>query len=335
MRKKTFLSIALSGILLIISLTTFAQNKTVTGTVVDKDRAAVAGASVVVKGSNLGTNTNANGAFTITVPPSAKTLVFSYVGLGTQEVAIGAGPMSVVMVETTSNDLNEVVVVGYGSVRKRDLTGSVASVTAKEFNKGQINSPEQLLQGKVPGLQITNSSGQPGGLTIVRIRGNNSIRTGNNPLYVVDGIPLDGRSARPGFAANSVGTSPPADPLTFINPNEIAQVDVLKDASASAIYGSRGANGVVLITTKKGQSGPAKIDANASVGVGSIMRKIKTLDAGGYRAAIAKFGVSNSDSGLSIDPFDEILDKGALTQNYSVAMGGGGDNGKYRASFFR
>jgi len=332
MRKKLFAS-ALSGIFLLFSLSIFAQSKTVTGTVTDKDGAAVAGASVVVKGTNLGTNTNAGGEFSISVPASAKTLVVSFVGLAPQEVAIGEGRLNVSLKDATSNDLNEVVVVGYGSARKRDLTGSVASVTSKEFNTGQINSPEQLLQGKVAGVQITNSSGQPGGLTIVRIRGNNSIRSGNNPLYVIDGLPLDGRTARPNFSA-TVGTSPPADPLTFINPNEIAQVDILKDASASAIYGSRGANGVVLITTKKGQTGPTKIDANASVGVGSVMRKVDVLDAAGYRAAISKFGAPNSDSGLSIDPFDEILDKGALTQNYSVALGGGGENGKYRASFF-
>jgi TonB-dependent starch-binding outer membrane protein SusC len=332
MRKKLF-AIAITGIFLFLSLSIFAQSRTVTGTVVDKAGAGVAGASVVVKGSNLGTNTNANGAFTISVPPSARTLIISFVGLATQEVAIGDAPLSVVLQDATSNDLNEVVVVGYGSARKKDLTGSVASVTSKEFNTGQINSPEQLLQGKVAGVQITNSSGQPGGLTIVRIRGNNSIRSGNNPLYVVDGLPLDGRTARPNFSA-TVGTSPPADPLTFINPNEIAQVDILKDASASAIYGSRGANGVVLITTKKGQTGPTKIEANASVGFGSVMRKIDVPDAAGYRAALAKFDAPRSDSGANVDPFDEILNKGALTQNYSVALGGGGENGRYRASFF-
>lgn len=332
MRKKLF-SFAITGIFLFFSLSILAQSKTVTGTVTDEDGAGVAGASVVVKGSNLGTNTNANGAFSITVPASARTLVISFVGLSSEEVSIGDGPLNVKLKNAASNDLNEVVVVGYGSVRKRDLTGSVASVTSKEFNTGQINSPEQLLQGKVPGVQITNSSGQPGGLTIVRIRGNNSIRSGNNPLYVVDGIALDGRTARPNFGS-TVGASPPADPLTFINPNEIAQVDILKDASASAIYGSRGANGVILITTKKGHTGATKIDANASVGVGSVMRKVDVLDAAGYRAALQKFDAPNSDSGLSIDPFDEILNKGALTQNYSVALGGGGENGKYRASFF-
>lgn len=332
MRKKT-IAFAITGIFLFFSLSIFAQNKTVTGTVTDQDGTAVSGASVVVKGSNLGTNTDATGAFSLSVPASARTLVISFVGLGSQEVAIGSGAINIALKPATSNDLNEVVVVGYGSARKRDLTGSVGSVTAKEFNTGQINSPEQLLQGKVAGVQITNSSGQPGGLTIVRIRGNNSIRSGNNPLYVVDGLPLDGRTARPSFSA-TVGTSPPADPLTFINPNEIAQVDILKDASASAIYGSRGANGVVLITTKKGLTGPTKIEANASVGVGSIMREVDVLDAAGYRNALSKFGAANSDSGLNIDPFDEILNKGAITQNYSVALGGGGENGKYRASFF-
>jgi len=334
MRKTPIFSSAVTGLLLLFSLTIFAQNKTVTGSVKDKDGNAVAGASVIVKGSNVGTNTDASGAFSLSAPQNARTLVVSFVGLAPQEVSIGSGSVDVVMQDATSNDLNEVVVVGYSVARKRDITGAVAQVTAKEFNTGQINSPEQLLQGKVPGLQITNSSGQPGGLTIVRIRGNNSIRAGNNPLYVVDGMILDGRSARPGFAANSVGTSPPADPLTFINPNEIAQVDILKDASASAIYGSRGANGVVIITTKRGQTGPAKIDANASVGIGSVMRKVDVLDAAGYRAALSKFGAAISDSGGNLDPFDEILQKPAVTQNYSLALGGGGENGKYRASFF-
>lgn len=333
MRKKTK-QLGLSALFLFLTFSLFAQNKTVTGTVLDKDGAGVAGASVTVKGTNIGTNTSASGGFSVSVPSSASTLVISYVGFAPQEVPIGSGNLNVVLLPATTNDLNEVVVVGYGSVRKRDVTGSVASVTAKEFNTGQINSPEQLLQGKVPGIQITNSSGQPGGLTIVRIRGNNSIRSGNNPLYVVDGIPLDGRSARPQFASNSVGASPPADPLTFINPNEIAQVDILKDASASAIYGSRGANGVVLITTKKGQTGPARIDVNANAGFGGIMRKVDVLDPAGYRAALSKFGTSISDSGGNYDPFDEILQKPAFTQNYSVALGGGGENGKYRASFF-
>lgn len=334
MRKKAFQHWGLLSLLLSLSLTIFAQNKTVTGTVVDKDGAGVAGASVTVKGTNIGTNTSVDGKFSLSAPSSANTLVISYVGFTTQEVSIGSGDVSVTLQPATSNDLNEVVVVGYGSVRKKDLTGSVASVTAKEFNTGQINSPEQLLQGKVAGVQITNSSGQPGGVTIVRIRGNNSIRSGNNPLYVVDGVPLDGRSARPGFSSNTSGTSPASDPLTFINPNEIAQIDILKDASASAIYGSRGANGVVLVTTKKGTAGPTRVEGNASVGIGSVLRKVDVMSADEYRAAIDKFDAPNTDSGGNFDPFNEILKKNAVTQNYSVALSGGNENGRYRASIF-
>ena len=312
----------------------FSQQRTVTGKVTDvKDNSPLVDATVSVVGKSVSTKTTPDGSFTISVPSGSTQLRISYVGFADQTVDITSGNLTVSM-SASSQNLNEVVVIGYGSVRKRDLTGSVSSVGAKQFNTGQINSPEQLLQGKVAGLQITNSSGQPGGLTIVKIRGNNSIRTGNSPLYVVDGIPLDGRSARPGFSTGSVGTSPPSDPLTFINPNEIAQVDVLKDASASAIYGSRGANGVVLITTKKGSAGPARVDVNASVGIGNVMRRIDVLDASGYRNAIAQFKAPNTDSGTSVNPFDAILRSTAVTQNYSVAIGGGTDNGKYRASFF-
>lgn len=334
MRKTAFQRLGLSALFLFLTLTIFAQSKQITGTVIDKDGAGVAGASVTVKGTNIGTNTGASGSFSLSAPESATTLILSYVGFATQEVPVGTGTVSVTLQPATGNDLNEVVVVGYGSVRKKDLTGSVASVTAKEFNTGQINSPEQLLQGKVAGVQITNSSGQPGGITIVRIRGNNSIRSGNNPLYVIDGVPLDGRSARPGFSSNTAGTSPASDPLTFINPNEIQQIDILKDASASAIYGSRGANGVVLVTTKKGTNGPTRIEGNASVGVGNVMRKVDIMSADQYRAAIDKFDAPDTDSGGNFDAFDEILKKNAVTQNYSLALSGGNENGKYRASIF-
>ena len=331
--KQSLVRTALSGLFLILSTCIFAQTKTVTGTVLDKDNIGIAGASVTVKGSTSGTNTSSTGAFSLNVPSSAKTLVISYVGYASQEVPIGSGTVSVTLAPSTGSDLNEVVVVGYGTIRKKDVTGSVAQVQAKDFNSGQINSPQQLLQGKVAGLQITNSSGQPGGITIVKIRGNNSIRSGNNPLYVVDGVPLDGRSARPDFNASGVGQTPGGDPLTFIDPTNIASIDVLKDASASAIYGSRGANGVVLLTTKKGISGPAKLEAGASYGISDIMRRVDVLDAAGYRGAISKFNAANTDSGGNYDPFGAIL-RTSRTLNYNVALSGGSENGKYRASFF-
>lgn len=262
MPSKRLLKAVLPLMFAIYSISAYSQTKQITGSVKDSKGAGIAGASVVIKGARGGTTTNAEGIFRLPVPEATKTLTVSAVGFTTTDVDVSATSTVEVALVESNNSLNEVIVVGYGTVKKRDLTGSVSSVTAKDFNRGQINTPEQLLQGKVPGLQITNSSGQPGGLTIVKIRGNNSIRTGNTPLYVVDGIPLDGRTARPDFAPSGVGTTPASDPLTFINPNEISDVQVLKDASASAIYGSRGANGVVLITTKKGTAGIMKIDAD-------------------------------------------------------------------------
>lgn len=332
--KRLLARISLPLLLLIITQSVLAQ-KVITGRVMDqKDGSPIVGATVQPKGGTGGTSTGTDGSFRITVGNDINTLVVSYVGFGTMDVDIaGKTDVDVNLTSSSGNNLNEVVVIGYGSVRKKDVTGAVASVTAKDFNRGQINSPEQLLQGKVAGLQITNSSGQPGGLTIVKIRGNNSIRSGNNPLYVVDGVPLDGRTPRPGFSSNSVGTSPPSDPLTFINPNEIAEVQVLKDASAAAIYGSRGANGVILITTKKGTSGSTRLEANASAGFGNVMRKIDVLDAAGYRAALVQYDAPRSDSGANVDAFDAIT-RAAFTQNYSLAMSGGNENARYRASFF-
>ncbi len=329
MRKK----LLLGCLLLLFGITqSFAQQRTVTGTVLSSDRSPLEGASVIVSGQKTGVSTSSDGRFSISVPANAKQLQISFVGSENKLINLTSASEYEIILESNAESLTDVVVVGYGSVRKKDLTGAVASIPAKFFNKGQINSPEQLLQGKVSGLQITNSSGQPGGITIVKIRGNNSIRSGNSPLYVVDGVPLDGRSPRPPFSASGVGETPGGDALTFINPSEISSIDVLKDASAAAIYGSRGANGVILITTKKGATGPAKLEFAASAGVSDLMRNIDVLDAKGYVAALKKFNAPLSDSGSNINPFDEITRR-AISQNYSVALSGGNDNGKYRASF--
>lgn len=325
-------ALILCPILLFMAIVSQAQTKTITGKILDERGNPVVGASVVVKGGKGGTTTDGTGHFSLNAPAGTTTVVVSYVGYDAQDLDVtSSSDVSITLQPTTSN-LNEVVVIGYGTARKRDITGSVATVNAKDFNKGQINSPEQLLQGKVAGLQITNTSGQPGGITIVKIRGNNSIRAGTTPLYVVDGIQLDGRSARPSLNASGLGTTPDGDALTYINPNDIASIDILKDASAAAIYGSRGANGVVLITTKKGKSGPLKLDGAFSVGFSNIMRNVDVLDASGYRSAIAKYSAPNSDSGKNVNAFDQIIRK-SFTQNYSVALSGGGENGNYRASF--
>ncbi len=180
-------------------------------------------------------------------------------------------------------------------------------------------------------MQVVTNSGAPGAATTIRIRGNSSIRSGNNPLFVVDGIPLDGRLARPGFSPLGLGVTPESNPLYFFNSADISGMEVLKDASATAIYGSRGANGVIMITTKQGSSGAAKLDVSSSVAVSSIARKFDVLDAGGYRNALKAYNLTTGDLGGNADALSEIL-RTAVTQNYNVGISGGSENGKYRIS---
>ncbi len=331
MRKKTFLSVALSGIFLFLSLTIFAQNKTVTGTIVDQEGSRVAGATVSVKGSTLGTSTNASGAFSLSVPETARTLVVSSVGFSEQEVAIGDGPLNIVMQAAAGNNLNEVVVVGYGTARRRDLTGSVATIREKDFNKGVFTAPDQLIQGKAAGVLVINNTGQPGGSTTVRIRGTSSIRSGNQPLFVVDGVPLSGGSARPGGSGPGAFGNDVGNPLNFLNPNDIANIEILKDASATAIYGSRGANGVVLITTKPPTPGIPKLEVNSSISASNVLKKLEVLNADEYRAALSDYGLTGGDFGDSEDAWDAITRIG-ITQNYNVSAGGGSEGARYRIS---
>jgi iron complex outermembrane receptor protein len=178
---------------------------------------------------------------------------------------------------------------------------------------------------------VINNSGQPGGAVTVRIRGTSSIRSGNQPLYVVDGVPLPGGSARPGGGGNGIGSTPGGNPLNFMNPADIASIEVLKDASATAIYGSRGANGVILITTKRGQSGQPVVDASVSAGFSNVMKRLEVLNAAEYRKAITDYGLAGGNFGGDVDAFDAIT-RTSLTQNYSTAVSGGTENGRYRLS---
>ena len=328
----------LCPLFMLIVQASWAQTKTVTGKVSDEKGAPIAGASVLVKGTNTGTSTDASGAFKISAPASATALVITYVGYTSQEVNIPSSNDVSITLQPASSTLTDVVVIGYGTARKKDLTGSVASVQAKDFNKGIVTSADQLIQGKVPGVQVVNNSGAPGGAATVRIRGSASVRSGNQPLFVVDGVPLDGRTPRPGFGFQ-LGNTPNANPLNFINPNDIASIDILKDASATAIYGSRGANGVVIITTKKGQSGATKLDVSATAGISNILKTYDVLNANEYRAALESYdfpidtttGRLKGDYGSSVDAMDAIT-RTALTQNYNVGMSGGNETGRYRLS---
>ncbi len=275
--------------------------------------------------------------FPSTFPQDAHILQISYVGSETQKIDIADLSSVKVALQSSSQALTDVVVIGYGSARKKDLTGAVSSIKAKDFNQGVIYSPDQLLQNKVAGLEVTNTSGQPGAATTVQIRGSSSIRAGAAPLYVVDGVILDGGTARPG-ASTAFGTTANSDPLLFINPYDIAQIDVLKDASSTAIYGSRGANGVVIITTKKGASGPMRVDVgvNFSDYVG-YMKRFEILSKSQFLGALKKYGLSDSlqkayNGGQDVDALKELT-QSKITQNYSVSLSGGNDNGKFRASF--
>jgi iron complex outermembrane receptor protein len=332
-------AVALS-ILIVLSSAAYAQS-VITGTVSDNDNNTLIGVTVTAEGTNVKSLTDANGKYTINVPQNAKRLVFSYVGMETLTLDIG-GKSVINAVLQSANNLTEVQVVGYGSVRKKDLTGAVATVAAKDFNKGPLVAPDQLIQGKVAGVQMINNSGQPGGSTTVRIRGNTAMTGSGQPLYVVDGVALDGRSARPSAspatvggvktdAGGGIGVAPGGNPLNFINPNDIASMEILKDASATAIYGSRAAYGVVLITTKRGASGGVKLDVNGSTGVSNMMRQIDVLDGNEYRAALGKYGLTSGDFGDNVDAMDAIT-RTAYNQNYSIGLSGGGDGNTYRAS---
>lgn len=316
----------------LFAISSQAQNKTITGKVTDsKDGSAMVGASVVAKGTKVATQTGSDGSFRLSVPTSTTTLVVSSVGFGSMDVNISGQSSVDVALKSTNEQLGEVVVIGYGTARKRDLTGAVSSVKAKDFNTGVITAPDQLIQGKVAGLQVINNSGAPGGATTIRIRGNNSVRSGNSPLFVIDGIPLDGRNARPNVNVGGLGQTPDANPLYYYNPNDIASMDVLKDASATAIYGSRGANGVIMITTKKGSSGAPKLDFNYTIGQSKILKKYGVLTADQYRAALKSYSLTGGDLGANVDATDAIFQI-APTQNVNLGVSGGDNNGKYRMS---
>ena len=330
--KRLLNRIVLPIILMILTQTVFAQ-KVITGKVADsRDGSPIAGATIQPKGGTGGTTSGTDGTFRITVGDNVNVLVISYVGYGTQELDItGKTSVDANLVATGGTSMNEIVVVGYQSIRKKDVTGSVVTVSSKDFNQGPTTSPQQLIQGKVPGLEVTNTNGMPGAATTIRIRGSSTIRSGNNPLYVVDGVPLDGRIARPGVDNLGFGNSPATDPLYIFNNNDISTISVLKDASATAIYGSRAANGVILIETRKAAAGEPRLDVNTTFGVSNIMKRYDVLTGDEYRAELKARSITSGDYGTSVDPLESILQTGFI-QNYNVAMSGGSENGKYRAS---
>ena len=298
-----------------------ANAQVVNGTIKDGSNGSpLAGATVSVKGGSETTSTDSRGAFTISVPNSNSVLVITFVGYETQEITVGNNVQINVSLQPTSADLTQVVVVGYGTQNKRDVTGAVKSIKSEAFNKGIINTPQELLQGKVSGVNVTSASGEPGAILGITVRGPGGVRTGSTPLFVVDGLPLDNSSTGGG------------DPLNFINPQDIESIDVLKDASATAIYGSRGANGVILITTKRGRAGFSTLGFSTSIGVSKLARALPVLDAGEFRTEVPKLGGTLDDLGGSTNWQEEVT-RTALTQNHNLTLSGGADKLTYYASF--
>jgi len=332
MKNKLLAQCAMILTFLLVSFIAFAQTKVLKGKVVDETQGPLAGATIKVIGGAAATTTDTEGSFTLTIPSEAKTLEVSFIGYTLKEVPIVGSDITVALEPSAGQGLDEVVVIGYGTARKKDLTGAMVTIGAKNFNKGVMTSPDQLIQGKTPGVMVINNTGQPGGATTVRIRGNSSIRASNNPLFVLDGVPMSGNSPLPegrgGFSSDR------GNPLSYLNPGDIASMDILKDASATAIYGSRGANGVILITTKKGKVSSPEVSVGASAGVSSMREYPDVLDAARFREALKYYtpnDVANADFGGNEDAFRAITRK-AITQNYYADIAGGTEHGKYRLS---
>lgn len=264
-----------------------SQNLTVSGKVKDSSGQPLPGVSVVVKGTMVGMITDVDGIFSLKNISGSSTLVFSFVGMKMQEIPVNGKTVLNVVMNEESIGLDEVVAIGYGTVKKSDLTGSVASVKSDDLNQGVVLSVDQAMQGRIAGVQISQSSAEPGGGLSIRIRGANSITAGDEPLYVIDGLPINNTPMfSGGGAANIPANASPKSPLNSINPNDIESIEVLKDASATAIYGSRGANGVILITTKKGSKGKMDINLDSYVGYQEVYKHADILSTQEYMKAM-------------------------------------------------
>ncbi|TCC83744.1 SusC/RagA family TonB-linked outer membrane protein [Pedobacter hiemivivus] len=356
----------LATIACLLSITNgFAQDKKVSGRITDESNTPLSGVSVSIKNTKTATITNEDGYFTLSIPPTAQTLTFSYLGMEEQQVTIGSKTTFNIVLKTKSNMLSDVIVIGYGTAKRTDLTGSVSRVDREDLIKDAPTNILRALQGKIAGVNVTQNDGAPGAGLSIRIRGSNSFLGGTEPLYVIDGVPFNNSSS--GATPLSIGEDEKQtlNAMSFLNPSDIESIDILKDASATAIYGSRGANGVVLITTRQGKSGKEKIEFNAIVGQAKVSRKLDVLNASEY-ADYQNLAYLNSNKytgtaytlpypGSNLpDPLnpgktyyakgpqdyirnnnnwqDRIFRTG-LSQNYTLNVSGGSANGSHSLSF--
>ncbi|MFV0365615.1 MAG: SusC/RagA family TonB-linked outer membrane protein [Mangrovibacterium sp.] len=312
---------------LLIPIAGFAQEASVKGKVVDKRGASIPGVSIVVVGTTNGTLTNIDGEFQIKVPTNS-VLRFSFVGYRPYEVTVTESKTMNVTLHEDAENLDELVVVGYGQMKRSDLTGSVVSVASDAIEKSVPTSVDQVLQGRAAGVQVQQNSGAPGASSSIRIRGINSLNASNEPIFVIDGVVIDGSSG-----------SETSNPLSTINPSDIVSMDVLKDASATAIYGSRAGNGVIIITTKKGQKGDARVSYDGYVGWQQMPNKIELLNLQQYatlKNIKADMGLLEADDtfvrpdllGEGTDWQDEMFTN-ALMQSHNISISGGSEKSTY------
>ncbi len=314
-------------LLLLVLLFPFSilAQSTLTGTVLDKTtNQPLPGVNVVVEGTQNGTSTDFDGKFNLIVK-KGDNIVFSYIGYKNYTLAYAAQKNISISLEEDADQLDEVVVIGYGSVKKKDATGAVATISSADFNRGPLVSADQLIQGKISGLQIINGGGAPGEGAQIRIRSGSSLSAGNDPLYVVDGVPLDNGGG---------GVQGGRNPLSAINQNDIESVTVLKDASATAIYGSRASNGVIIITTKKGKSGEMKVTYNGNFSVGEVTDYVDVLSAKQFSDFVMAKGTAAQQAflGTSNTDWQKEIYRTALGTDHNIAFSGGVDNINYRAS---
>jgi TonB-dependent starch-binding outer membrane protein SusC len=318
-------------VLCLVSSQAWSQARAVTGTLTSADDdSPLPGANIVEKGTTNGTVSDANGSFSITAKQNA-TLVISFIGYETQEIILENQTAINIKLKPDAALLSEVVIVGYGKMEAKDVTGAVVSISTKDFNRGVTTSPQDLLVGKLAGVQITSGSGAPGSNSTIRIRGGSSLNASNDPLIVIDGFPVDNTSV--GGVSN---------PLAAINPADIESYTVLKDASATAIYGSRASNGVIIITTKKGQEGKPKFTYNANVSLSSPIKYFDVLSADEYRA-LATQAAEEGKGGLNTGALSTLgsantnwqreIYRNAISHDHNLTAAGAVKNFPYRLSY--
>ncbi len=310
---------------LLITTAGFGQKIRISGKVTDAGNEGIPGASIVVMGTTVGTITNIDGDYSLDVEPNA-TLSYSFVGYKTVQVPVGAQRVINIQLEEETFGVGEVLVIGYGTTKKEDATGSVQAVSTEDFNRGAITSPQELVSGKIAGVQITNGGGAPGEGATIRIRGGSSLSASNDPLFVIDGVPVD-----------NDGISGMRNPLSTIHPTDIETFTVLKDASATAIYGSRASNGVIIITTKTGKKGRAmKINYNGFVSVANKTETVDVLSADEFSALFKKRYATNPNAlallGTAKTEWQDEIYQTAISHDHNLSITGNAFEVPYRVS---